>query len=70
MNKFIFNVLSLITKFSGKLVPYIGSKNWELYKLTTLYYTRTLSNVELISLMDDYLSLFNKNAVKKNTKVQ
>lgn len=62
MNKLILSVFVLLTKLSGSLIPTIGSKNWSLYKLRTLYYTRTLPESEVYSLVEGFL--------EKNDSVQ
>jgi hypothetical protein len=66
MNKVIFLILNFLTVFFGPFKGIRNSNNWNFYKLKTLYYTRTLSDSELYSLIDDFLK--NHNSINVITE--
>ena len=55
MNKIILSILTVLTSFCGSFNYIIGSRNWNLYKLKTLYYTKTQSESDLYLLIDNFL---------------
>lgn len=70
MNKVIFLILNFLTVFFGPFKGIRNSNNWGFYKFKALCYTKTQSENELYSLIDNYLNSHKSitNITEKNKK--